>query len=461
MTEGTPLRLLIAFTIPMLIGNLFQQFYNMVDSIVVGKYVGANALASVGVTGSINFFFFSLSSGIAVGIGIIVSQYFGAGDEKQVQKTIANSVFIILGTAVFMGLIGAVFARQVLVLLSTPMAILDDAVTYMQICCGGLVAVAAYNGISSILRALGDSKTPLIFLVVASVINVVLDLIFVIEFGWSVFGVGLATVISQFVAAVGSILYAYIKIPYFKIPKKYYRLDQDILVRCLRLGLPVALQYSLISISCIAQQWVVNGFGEITVAAFTATGRIEQLVHQPYMSLSTALATFTGQNIGAGKIARVRKGFWTSMKMTAVFSILMLFISVAFAEQIIHIFVDDPAVIAMGAKGLRIISLCYLPLGTIYMTRNILNGAGDVNFSMASGFVEVFGRVGFSKPLTMIPFLGVWGIWITTGLTWTITAVVGFVRYSGGRWKYKSIVEGETISTRDAKKCGRELTQEK
>ena len=439
MTEGSPTRLLLKFTLPMLIGNLFQQLYNMVDSIVVGRFVGANALASVGATGSLNFLFFAMSFGIAAGVGVVVSQYFGAGKMDMVEKSIINGMYLLAVVSAVMGLIGIISARWILVVLDTPEIILDDAVVYMRVSCAGILAIAAYNGVASVLRALGDSKTPLYFMVVACFINIGLDLLFVITFQWSVFWVAFATVIAQLVAAAGAFCYALYKIPYFRIQKEHRRVRTDIISRCFTLGLPIALQNSLIAFSCIFLQKVVNGFGENVVAANTALGRIEQLVQQPYSSLGAAITTYTGQNIGAGKIDRVKQGYRVGFWCAVIFSLLMLIPAQFFGDEVIHIFVEDPEVIAIGAKGLSITSFFYFFLGMIYVARSVLNGAGDALYAMINGLMEVIGRVGFAVPLTKLPFIGMWGIFFTTGLTWALTGIVSMHRYYKGKWQFKGI----------------------
>jgi len=439
MTEGSPAGLLLKFTIPMLIGNLFQQFYNMVDSIVVGRFVGSNALAAVGATGSLNFLLFAMSFGISAGVGVVVSQHFGADRMDMVEKSIINGMYLLAVVSVIMGVIGIMSARWVLTALDTPTLILDDAVVYMRVSCAGILAIAAYNGVASVLRALGDSKTPLYFMVAACFINIGLDLLFVIVCGWSVFGVALATVIAQLVAAVGAFAYALCRIPYFRIKKENRKVRADIMEKCFRLGLPIALQNALIAFSCIFLQRIVNGFGESVVAANTALGRIEQLVQQPYNSLGAALTSYTGQNVGAGKIDRVKQGYKAGFRCVVVFSIVMLIPCQLFGSQIVGVFVTDPEVIAIGAKGLSITSLFYFFLGMIYVARSVLNGAGDAAFAMINGLMEVAGRVGFALPLTRLPFIGVWGIFLTTGLTWALTGVVSMARYHKGKWAFKGI----------------------
>lgn len=440
MTKGSPLRHILVFSVPLLIGNLFQQLYNMVDSLIVGNFVGANAIAAVGSCGSINFLFFSLGSGLATGIGIIVSQFFGAKDEKSIRATIGNAAYVLGAVSAAAGSLGILLSGPILRGLGTPETILPDAITYMRMTCAGIIFISFYNGVASILRALGDSRTPLYFLILSSIVNLVLDLIFVLYFGMGVFGVALATVISQAVSAITSLIYALKKVPYFLLTREELRPNHDIIYRSFKLGVPIAFQYSLIAVSCIALQGVINSFGETVMAAATIISRIEQIIQQPYSSLGAALTTYAGQNIGAKQPERVRKGFRQSVLLVLLFSLCFLPIAYLFGADIIGFFVKEPEVIEIGGKALRITSLCYFGLGMIYVPRAILNGCGDTGFAMINGLTEVVCRVGFSQILTRIPVLGFWGIWITTGATWIITALVCLLRYASGIWKKKCIV---------------------
>ena len=441
MTVGNPARHILKFTLPLLIGNLFQQLYNMVDSIVVGRYVSAHALAAVGACGSLNFLFFSLSSGLAVGIGIIASQYFGANDEQQLKKTIANSIYVLSSAALVVTLIGVLFAGPILKLLQTPDEYIADSISYFRVTCLGILGIAIYNGVAALLRAVGDSKTPLYFLILSSIINVSLDLVFVICFELGVVGVALATIIAQAVAAIVSIIYAYHKVSYFRLRKKDLRPDYSMIRDSFRLGAPVAIQNSMIAVSCIALQAVVNGFGPDVASAYTITGRIEQLVQQPYGSLGMALTSYSGQNIGAKKKERVIEGYRKATLIVLVFSLIMLPLFFFLGKYICGIFVKEEAasVISLGASALRITSPFYFALGMIYVPRAVLNGCGDTGFAMINGLTEVVCRILFSNILTRIPILGYWGIWITTGLTWGVTALVCVMRYKGGKWQYKSL----------------------
>lgn len=456
MTTGNTMGHILRFSVPLIIGNVFQQLYNMVDTIIVGNYVDSQALAAVGTCGSTGYLFFSLSAGVAIGVGILVAQYFGAKDESHVKETIANSFYILSFVSVLISILGFVFAPHILRLLQTPAEILPDAVLYQRTTCVGLFSVALYNGVSSILRALGDSKTPLYFLIISSIINVVLDLIFVLQFRMGVFGVGLATVISQIVSMVASVVYAHKAVSYFQLTKQEWKPNITIMKKTFGMGIPMALQNSVIAISMMALQGVVNGFGPVVMAAYTVVSRVEQLVQQPYQSLGTAITTYSGQNMGAAKPERVKKGFRVSVMLALVFSILLIPVAYLFGEQIISCFVEESEVIAIGVKALRINSLFYFGLGMIYVPRAVLNGCGDKGFAMINGMMEVICRIVYSHVLTSVPMIGFWGIWITTGLTWTTTAVVSVIRYFSGKWRDKAITDTDNtvkIGFRVSKTC--------
>ncbi len=440
MTNGNVAGLLLRFAFPMLIGNIFQQFYNMADSVIVGKFVGSNALGAVGSVGSLNFMFFSLCMGLGSGIGVLISQYFGAGQDEYVRKIIANAVYITIAAGMLMSLCGTILAKPILCIMNTPQENFVDALIYMRIVCGATVVVAGYNMISSILRALGDSKTPLIFLVAASGINIILDLIFVIVFHMGVAGAAFATVIAQVLAMLGSIWFGMRKNPYLQLKKRHFQFDREIFQNSLRLGLPIAAQNALIAFSCVALQSVVNRYGAIVMAAYTATSRVEQLVQQPFGSLGTAVSTFAGQNAGAGRYDRVSAGCKVSVRIVLIFSLIMVIVMFLLGDKIVGLFVNEPEVIGIGAKGLQITSLMYIGLGLIYVMRGMLNGVGDATFAMINGVTEVIGRVGFAWLLMMIPSVGLWGVWYTNGLTWALTGAANVIRVLQGKWKTKCVI---------------------
>lgn len=402
--------------------------------------MGDTAFSAIGATNALSMTFMSMCMGAAIGTGVVVSQYFGAKDENGTAASIANGSYTCILIAIVMTLIAMLTTKPILVLLNTPQSLMSDALTYMYIFMGGLIAVAAYFTLFSILRALGDSKTPLIFLVFCSLLNIVLDLLFVVVFKTGVAGAALATVLSEAIAAILCIIYAFVKVLQFKQAFKYRKIDIMLIEKTLKVGVPTGLQYALIYVSSIILQRIVNGFGEDVVGAFTATIQIELLVQQFFAALGSAMVTYTGQNIGAGKHDRISHGVIAAMKISAVVSVVLLAVFWLFGKPIMGIFVTNTQIISIAATGIRITSLFLISLGGVQILRYMLNGAGDSMYALMNGAVEVVARVAFAVSLTAIPFIGMWGIWLTTGLTWTDTAVFALFRYKHGAWKNKKLV---------------------
>ncbi len=429
MTEGSPVRHLILFAIPALIGNIFQQIYNLADSIIVGRLIGPEALAAVGSTASVTFLFFALCNGIGGGGGIVVSQYFGARDDDNVRNCIVNTGFIMLLVPVFFGSIGYITAPQLLRLLSTPEGILADAVSYIRVMCISLFFVSIYNYLSSMLRALGDSRSPLYFLILSTILNVGLDFVFVYYLGMGIRGAAVATAIAQCAAAVACGIYAHYRNPYFRFRRSDFSISGKMVFRIVRLGVPLSLQFGLIAISSMALQRVVNSFGTVVVAAFTATSRIEQFIHQPYMTLGASLSTYCGQNFGAKKNDRVLAGYRRGLLLMTIITAVMVLVMQTLGGAIAGIFVTDAEIRDLGAAGLRITSLFYITLGVIYVVRGLLTGVGDAFFALFNGIVEVIGR--FTVPVLMTSFLGFGaaGIWWSSGIVWMISGVTAWLRY--------------------------------
>lgn len=430
MTVGNPMSLLIKFSIPMLLGNLFQQLYNLADSVIVGKLVGSDALAAIGATNSITFLFFALCNGIGAGGGIVTSQSFGRGDTSEVKKCISNTGYIMTIFPLLVGIAAFFLAKPILLILNTPDNIMGDSLMYLRIMSVGVLFVSLYNYISSMLRALGDSKTPLYFLIFSCILNVLLDIFFVYGLGMGVMGAGIATVISQFLSGIGCAFFAWKRNEYFKLKREDMKFAKGITGSVIKLGVPLSLQFSLISISCMALQRVVNSFGPVVIAAFTATSRVEQLIHQPYTTLGTALSTYTGQNFGARKRTRIIDGYRKSLLIMAIFSAVMLPVMYLFGDNIMGFFVNEAEVIETGAKALRITSLFYIFLGVIYVVRGVLNGMGDAFFALLNGIVEVIGRFTVPILLVSVPLFGVWGIWWSVGIVWFISGFTAWLRYT-------------------------------
>ncbi len=429
MTTGNPTRHLLIFSLPTLIGNIFQQIYNLADSIIVGRFVGENAFAAIGATSSITFLFFALCNGIGSGGGIVVSQFYGARDDSNVKKCIINTGLIMLIVPLVIGTLGFVFVPQFLRILSTPENIIVDAISYTRYMCVGLLFVSLYNYLSSMLRALGDSRTPLYFLIFSIVLNIALDILMVCLLHKGIQGAALATIIAQLISVILCGIHAYKTNPYFRFNRSDVTLSRQICYRVIRLGVPMSIQFGLIAISSMAVQKIVNSYGTIVVAAFTATNRIEQIIHQPYTTLGTSLSTFSGQNFGAKKNDRVLSGYYSGIRIMIVLTLFLIFIMQFFGRAITGLFVEDEAIISLGAMGLKITSLFYLTLGMIYVIRGVLTGIGDAFFSLFNGIVEVIGR--FTIPALFCSYLGFGktGIWISSGVVWLVSAITAWIRY--------------------------------
>ncbi|MGN0643013.1 MAG: MATE family efflux transporter [Huintestinicola sp.] len=441
MTEGSETGHIVRFALPLLGGNLLQQTYNLIDTAVVGRYLGDDALAAVGATGSITYLFYTLCIGLSIGAGVIISQLFGSGDDKKLRLAVVNSAIVTAVFGIAVSVISVLAAEPVLRFLNVPQKLIGNSAVYMKIACGGTVAVAAYNWINAVMRAVGDSKTPLIFLGAASILNAVLDLLFVVVLGFGVSGAAWATVLAQGLSAVSCIIYCFGFGREISLSAEDIKADRNMMLRCIKTGLPIAAQNGLISVSMTALQRVTNGFGENVMAAYTVSMRIEQLVQQPFSSLNVAVSTFTGQNIGAGKNDRAVRGLRSALKISTVFAFAVLILFVLFGRQLTAVFVTGSEVIGIASRAIVLTGCFYWALGIIHTVRGFLNGSGDTGYALINGSAEVICRIGLSLLLTAVPLIGYWGIWLTTCFTWFVTAAVSLIRYKSGRWKDKSVIE--------------------
>ena len=440
LTKGPILKTLTKLAVPIMASSFLGTLYNITDMAWIGL-LGSKAVAGVGVGGMFTWLSQGLAAMARMGGQVHVAQCIGRGDRERAHGFAQAAVQL----AAFMGMAYAIlsllFTRQMVGFFQLADAQAHAAaMSYTRIACGLIVFSFMTLTLTGLYTAQGDSKTPLIFLIVASVLNVILDLIFVLSFGWGVVGAGVATAFSQLISALACIIYAYKSNTYFKLKKKNIKLNGNIIKKSCKLGIPVALQNSLIAFSLIVLQKVVNGYGATFTTAFTVVSRIETLVQQPFMSLGAAVSTYTGQNIGAGLKDRVRKGFNSATLVSSIFALAIGVVFWIFAPSIASIFGKDADVIRIGANGLRITCCFYIFLGLIYTTRNVLNGAGDAMFSLFTGIVECIGRVGFAYPMTLIPFMGKYGVFYATGLTWFLNGMFSLIRYKRGKWKKIDVI---------------------
>ena len=420
MTKGSPVRLVIKFIIPLIIGNIFQQLYSMVDTIIVGKYVGTNALAGVGSTGSINFFILGFAMGMTNGFSIPIAQSFGANDHNRVRHFVAMSGYLTVIVAIVMTIISCLALSHILTLMNTPYEIYDYAYQYMIIILMGLFTNMAYNMTASILRALGDSKTPLYFLIIASFLNIGLDLIFILLFNMGVSGAAYATVISQGLSALLCAIYMYKKFSILKMEKQNLIYKKKSASLLLKIGFPMAFQTSVVATGSMLLQSAVNSLGTVAVASYTVCCRIEQLAIQPFFTLGIAASTFTGQNLGAGKIDRIKEGIKKMTIIGLVIALICILIIYLFNEPLINLFIsegnDKAPVIKYAKQYLFWECLFLIPLMLLILYRSALQGMGDVVFSTFAGIIELFGRV--TVAIGLVNFIGFLAISLAPPAAW-------------------------------------------
>ena len=441
MTEGRPLKMILSFSVPMLIGNIFQQIYNFVDAAVVGKFVGAQSLAAVGATSTLMTLAICFMMGMTNGAGIIISQCFGKRSFDEMRKTVTSLIYIGIVLSVITSVVGIIFARPVLRLLSTPESVIDESVRYITIIFAFITAMAAYNASNAVLRSLGDSKTPLYALIISAVLNVGMDLLFVVVFKMGVAGAAAATVIAQMISAVFCITHIIRYRKELNLEGIDRRTDKETIIKIFRTGLPAALESCLIALGTMSVQRLVNSFGEMTMAAYTASTKIDSIAIMPVISIGMSLSVFSGQNMGAGNIERIRQGLYrTLFSLIGICAVLAALI-VIFREQLLGLFLDKNTAaeaIEIGSRYLTIVCVAYFVAAVMRSYLNVLRGAGDVNTSAVSGITELAARIVFAYILVR-PF-GSTGIWIATPIAWASGAVIPVARYYSGKWKDKKLV---------------------
>ncbi len=395
MTKGSPFRLIMKFIIPLVIGNIFQQLYSMVDTIIVGQYVGVDALAAVGATGHINFLVIGFMQGVTTGVTIPISQRFGAGDYKGMRKSVANAAWVCVIVTIVGTLVSVVGMRPLLDIMNTPDDIFEMSYIYIVIICGGMVCIVLYNLLSGILRAVGNSKIPLVFLIVAAVLNIGLDLLLVRVIPMGVAGAAIATVVSQGASGLLCLLYIAKKVPLVHPQKTEWRPDRDCMGLQLRIGLPMALQFSITAIGTIMVQSVLNRFGSTVIAAYTAASKAEALVTQPLVAMGMTMATYGAQNIGIHDFARIRKGAKISTIMAAVYAVVIYGLALLMMPGLISLFVNENVsqVLGYATTYMQICGAFFFPLGLIFVYRNLLQGCGFSFVAMMAGVVELFSRM--------------------------------------------------------------------
>lgn len=394
MTKGSPIKLIIQFMIPMCLGNIFQQFYNIADSIIAGQFLGVDALAAIGSTGSLIFLVTGWLNGLTSGFSVWVAQWFGARKTDRMRHFIAMSIYICVAFVVVMT-VGLLAANEpILRLMNAPENLLDDISSYMVIIYAGLVVTCAYNALAAVLRALGDSKSPLYFLIVSAVINVVLDIAFIVIFHMGVEGCAYATVIAQGISALLCLVYIIKKFPVLRLKKEDFRFSVNTVKKLLGLGIPMGLQFSITAIGTVIVQGAINVYGAVYMAGFSAAGKIQNIICTVFVAFGATIATYVGQNRGAGKMDRVKQGVRLTQMMILVCSVVLMAVIHFFGKYMIFLFIDPAETEVLHAAEIyfNIVSWAYPFLGSIFLYRNALQGMGYGFVPMMGGVFELVAR---------------------------------------------------------------------
>ena len=420
MTNGSPMKLILGFSIPLLFGYLFQQFYNLVDTLIVGRFLGVDALAAVGSTGSLNFLIIGFCMGVCNGFAIPLAHKFGAGDYRGLRAFMVNAIYLSAIFAVVMTAVTVVFCRPILELMRTPDNIIDGAYLYIVIIFAGIPATYLYNLISAIIRSMGDSKTPVVFLVISSVMNIALDLVFIINLHLGVAGASLATVISQAVSGIGCLIYSWKKFEILHMHHEETRISgRHIYILC-KMGVPMGLQYSITAIGSVVIQTAINSLGSIAVASVTAGQKIGMFFCCPFDALGGTMATYAGQNAGAGKVDRIRQGVRSATLIGGIYSIAACIVLTVFGGVIPLLFVDasETVVIHQAHQFLTFNSLFYIPLTIVNVWRFTIQGMGYSLLAILAGVCEMIARamVGF----LLVPIFGYIIICFASPLAWLL-----------------------------------------
>lgn len=433
MTQGAIMPKLIAFGMPVLLGMLFQRIYNFADVYIVGRYLGDEALAAVSISGSGMYLLFSIMMGLTTGVSVVISQYYGAGSEEKVRETFTTSAFVALIAALLITAVSLLTAKPLLRALQTSDALFEDAYTYLIIIFAGAGCTMLYNWISAVLRSLGNSVVPLIFLIVSSVLNIALDILLIAVIPLGVAGAAIATVLAQAISGVLCFAYAMKILPLLRLRRSDMKLNPAIAKQILIFGVPTGLQMSIISISDMTLQGKINTYSTDLVVAYGVSFKVEGLGWQLADAIGTSMGTFVGQNVGAGKYDRVRQGVRCAYVLNAVFFGIFCPLVWLYAGPIMRLFTQSPQSIAYGVEYMRIFTFFFMIGGTMCIFHNVLRPAGDVKVTILMGVSEVITRITFTFLFTAL--FGYQGLFWVSPLTWCCAVAVGAIRYYSGKWE--------------------------
>ena len=434
LTEGKVWKVIVRFALPLLVGNLLQQFYNITDSIIVGQFLGKEALAAVSASFFIYYFIISLVIGVGSGTTVVISQLFGAKQYQKVQLAFSSFFIFMLVGGIILSIAGIIFAEPVFRLTNTPEEVIPQAVAYFRIYIGGTFLFVTFNSSISILRGVGESVRPMLFILITTVLNIAFDLLFILVFKWGIEGAARATVVSQGIGMCIALAYVNNTHPLLSIKKQDMLFDWKLFKESLKIGLPTSVQQCAIALGLIALLGIVNSFGTNTLTAYGAAGKIDTIITQAILTLSGALAAFCGQNIGAGRLDRVKKGVQFTMYTNIALGLLTFAAVYLFGNEMMRIFTKDIDVVAIGKEYLLIIGGFFIVHGALNVYNGALRGAGDTLFPMITSLVCLW-LIRIPLAYYLSSWLGRNGIWWAIGISITIGLIVTFVYYKIGFWK--------------------------
>ncbi len=428
-TSGSSLKQILGFMIPLFFGIAFQQLYGIVDTMIVGKTLGVNALAGVGATGDLNFFIVGFCTGTASGLAVPIAQKFGEKDFAGLRRFAGNAIWISVVFSLLMGILTVVFCADILKLMNTPDEMFSYSYAYIVVIFAGIPITVAYNVLAGIIRSLGDSRSPVIFLMIAGVINVGLDLLFIITFGIGAFGAALATVVSQLISALLCFILILRRFDFLRLSREELRPDVRTIGTLCGIAFPMGFMSSITAIGSLMLQVATNGLGAVCVAAKSTAGKIMAIFYSPFDAMGITMGTFAGQNFGAGRIDRIRKGYKENCVIGMIYSVIALLVVFFFGKYIVYLFVDVPTeeLVSLTQQRLLTESLAYIFLMFLIITRYLLQGMGHTKLAMASGMAQMGARV--FGALFLVPALGYTGICLSGPLAWGAGALVVLVSY--------------------------------
>lgn len=431
MTKGDPTKTILKFAFPFLVGNLFQQLYNIVDSVVVGKFIGTAALASVGSSFMLMNFFSFVIIGLCMGASSVYSLFFGEKNYSKLRKSIFISFLSIGVFTILLSILIILNTKNMLLLINTPQSILEGSNDYLKIIFAGLIFVFLFNACSALLRSIGDSRSPLYFLILAAIINIILDLVFVTVFNMGIVGVALATIIAQAVSSILCLLYVLIKVPIVRISKKDMVFDKGIVIMVGKYSFLTSIQQSIMTFGMVCVQGIVNTFGSDTIAAFTAAGKIDSIAYLPVQDFGNAFSTYVAQNKGARNISRIYEGIKSASRTIVLFCFIFSILIFINSKRLMEIFVNknEINVINLGIEYLSIISVFYMLIGFLFMFYGFFRGIGALKTSLALTIISLGTRVIMSYILSSIPALSQRGIWWSVPVGWALANITGFIIY--------------------------------